>query len=581
MTLTDSDASPSRLTRGRAVAVVVAVLTLVSVVALTYPSGSAASAAVGTERVAVSEVSQDCGLDYETSGNADGSDDGGVAVADYDRDGWPDLLAIGGGPVLYRNTGGEAGANGGTQTGRAANGTAGFEPSDALPELEYPPLKTALFFDADGDGWSDLLLVPRAGHPILLENDRGEFDRADAGFDTELQWGTGAAAADYDGDGDLDLFLTQNGNWRSQTPRRGADGQATDGFPNLLYENVGETSARAGNGTADIAFERAENAGVGSERWSLATTFTDLTGDGHPDIHVANDYARDALLVNRGDGTFVRREIPGTNRHGMASVVRDVTGDGRLDLFVSNIEFEAPSDVWELNSGLGVRNRGNTLLVNRGNGTFVERADDYGIRQGGWGWAAALEDFDNDGTLDLLHATKFYLERTDESGFTGVETRPSLWEGRPNGTFESRDAAEAGFVHSNGRGLATLDFDRDGDRDIVVADTSGRFKLYRTAASGNWLQVRVRGAGALGARVHVETTSGTQTRVQSSRSDLFSQSSRTLHFGLGPATVEGIRVVRTDGTTQTLDDPPTNRRVTIWENGTLTVTKPASVGCRA
>lgn len=578
MTTTDSDGSTGLLTRSRAVAVVVAVLTVASVVALTYPSGSAASAAVGTERVTVTEVGDACGLSYETTGNADGSDDGGVAVADYDRDGWPDLLAVGGGPVLFRNTGGEAVADSGGENDGAKNEIGGFERSGALPDGEYPPLKTALFFDADGDGWSDLLLVPRAGQPILLENDRGEFERGDAGFDTELEWGTGAAAADYDGDGDLDLFVTQNGDWRSQTPRRGASGEATDGFPNLLYENVGQAGNQDANDT-DTTFERVTDAGVAGHRWSLATTFTDLTGDGRPDIHVANDYARDAVLVNRGDGTFARREVPGTNRHGMASVARDVTGDGRLDLFVSNIEFDAPTDVWELNSGLGVRNRGNTLLVNRGNGTFVERADDYGVRQGGWGWAAAIEDFDNDGTLDLLHATKFYLERTDDSGFTGVETRPSLWEGQPNGTFERRDADEAGFVPSNGRGLATLDFDRDGDSDVVVADTTGRFKLYRTDAAGNWLQVRVRGAGSHGARVHVETTSDTLTRVQRSRSGLFSQSTRTLHFGLGPATVERLRIVRADGTTHTLDDVPTNRRVTVTENGTLDIAEPASGGC--
>ncbi|MFB6150632.1 MAG: CRTAC1 family protein [Haloarculaceae archaeon] len=527
--------------RGRLVAVGLAVL-LVVAGAAAVAFGNPLAPDGGTDSVQFREVSASCGLDYETTGAADGSDDGAVAVADYDRDGWPDLLALGGGPTLYENTG------------------SGFERAGALPDGEYPAVKSALFFDADGDGWRDLLLVPRTGEPVFLENERGEFARADAGFDAALKWGTGASAADYDRDGDLDVFLTQNGDWREDTPRRSASGGATGGYPNLLYENTGS------------GFERVR-AGVAGNRWSLASSFVDLTGDGYPDVHVANDYARDVLLVNRRNGTFERRPVPGTNRHGMASVVRDVDGDGRLDLFVTNVEFPNPQEIWELNSGLNVRNRGNTLLLNRGNGTFAERATAYGVREGGWGWSAAVEDFDNDGTLDVLHATKYYLERTAGAGFDGVETRPSLWEARPNGTFDRRNASAAGLVTSNGRGLATLDFDRDGDRDVAVADTSNRFKLYENVDDGgNWVQVRVRaGDGtAVGTRVRVVTGEGTTVRVQSSRSGFFSQSTRTLHFGLGSATVERIRVVRPDGTERVFEDVAANRRYVVTANGSLT-----------
>lgn len=508
--------------------------------------------AVGDDTVAFEEVGAACGLAYETAGDADGSDDGGVAVADYDRDGWPDLLAVGGGPVLFSNTG------------------EGFERSGALPDGEYPPVKSALFFDADADGWEDLLLVPRSGQPVFLENDRGTFRRSDAGFDYELQWGTGATAADFDGDGDSDVVVVQNGDWRNGTPRRGASGEATDGYPNLLFEN-----------TAD-GFERVEG-GVAGSHWSLSVASADLTGDGRPDVYVANDYGRDALLVNREGMAFERRPIEATNFHGMASVLRDVDGNGTLDVFVTNIEFENPQEVWELNSGLNVRNQGNSLLLNRGNGTFVERAREYGLKQGGWGWGAAIEDFDSDGTLDVIHATKHYLQRTDDGGFDGVETRPSLWEGRPNGTFERRDAAAAGLVSANGRGLATLDFDRDGDRDLVVADTSGRFKLYENRdEGGNWLQMRVRdedGSLALGTRVAVETGQRTLTRVQHSRTNFFAQSDRTLQFGLGPAEVESVRITRPDGTTRTLEDIGTNRHVVVHGNGTVDAVEPRAGGC--
>ncbi|MFB6075214.1 MAG: CRTAC1 family protein [Haloarculaceae archaeon] len=506
-------------------------------------------AVAGQDHVRFEETSRECGLTYRTSGDATGSDDGAVAVADYDRDGWPDLVTAGGGPVLFHNTG------------------SGFDRSGALPDGDYPELKSVLFLDANGNGWQDLLLVPRQGTPILLANDRGTFHRVPGAFNRSLQWGTGASAADFNGDGRVDVYVTQNGDWRDQTPRRGASGEATDGYPNILFENTGD------------GFEAVDGAAA-STHWSLATSFVDLTGDGRPDIHVANDYGYDQLYVNRGNGSFDVRRINGTNRHGMASVVRDVNGDGHLDLFVTNIEFPDPSNVWELNSGLNVRNRGNTLLLNRGNGTFSEVGQERGVRQGGWGWSAAIEDFDNDGTLDLIHATKAYLQRAADGGFEGVHTRPALWEARPNGTFERRNASEAGLLTSNGRGLATLDYDRDGRRDVVVADTSGRFRLYHSVAgNGNWLEVRVRGHGALGARVTVETSRGTRLRVESSRSGLFSQSSRALHFGLGPATVDRVRIVRADGTEQVLRNVTANHRLAVAGNGSVRRADVEAGGC--
>ena len=547
----------------------VAILVIASVAAPVAIGGPAENDLREERAVQFRDVSQSCGLDYRTSGDATGSDDGGVAVADYDRDGWPDLLALGGDhPILFENRGDEADAR--------------FERSGALPDGEYPQLKSGLFFDADGDGWQELLLIPKTGAPVFLDNEAGTYRRADAGLDAELRWGTGASVADFDADGDLDVIVIQNGNWTEGTPRRGADGEATDGYPNLLFENLENSSNETAPGADTVRFERVESDAVAGSRWSLAVSAVDLTDDGRPDVHVANDYGYDALLVNRGNMTFERRPLEGTNFHGMASVVRDVNGDGRLDLFVTNIEFANPQDVWELNSGLNVRNEGNNLLLNRGNGSFIERATEYGVRQGGWGWAAAVEDFDSDGGLDVLHATKHYLERTEDDDFAGVATDPSLWEQRSDGRFERRNASEAGLAPSNGRGLATVDFDRDGDRDVAIADTSDRFRLYESAAEGgNWLQVRVRGGDgtALGTRIEVATDRGTITRVQSSRSGFFSQSSRTMHFGLGNATVEKLRIERPDGTETVFGDVESNRRLEVAANGSLIRHQPSESGC--
>jgi len=491
------------------------------------------------------EVGADWGIDYEATGEATGSATGGVAVADVDRDGRPDVLAVGGPePVLYENTG------------------ESYVESGALPNASYPTIKSAHFFDATGDGWEDLLLIPKAGEPIFLRNDGGTFTTEEAGFDHELRWGTGAAAGDFTGNGLLDVVIIQNGNWTAETPRRGVDGEATDGYPNLLYRNTGD------------GFERVESEAVAGPRWSLAVSAADFTGDGLADIHVANDYGFDVILENQGNMSFEREPIGKTNLHGMSSIVRDVNGDGHLDVFVTNIRFDDTEDVWALNSGLGVRNRGNTLLLNDGNGSFTDVTDEYGLRKGGGGWAAAIEDFDNGGDLEVLHATTSYLERTEDGGFRSVETPPALWTRVGEGNFTRVNASDAGFLPSNGRGLATLDFDGDGNLDVLVADTSGRFKLYENRNDeGNRLRVRLRGGErtVLGTTVVVETDGDTYEQVLTSRSDFFSQSSRVLHFGLGSEEPQRVRIVRPDGTEHVYEDVAPNQRLVVAPDGSVTV----------
>lgn len=496
------------------------------------------------------EVGSEQGFNYTASHTATfGNGRAGVYVADFNNDRYPDILAIGGeGPALFENTGGA------------------FKRVDVLPPFDKT-VKGALFIDYDNDGWEDLLLLPINGSAIFLQNHNGSFHRRDIGFNADLHIAIGASAADYDRDGCLDVFVIQSGDWRKGVPKaamlshsRDDVIQADNGNPNLLFEGDCES------------FKQVEDIGIKGTRWSLTTSFVDLTGDGYPDIHVGNDFNTDILYVNQQDGTFRRKELPDTDRHAMASEVADVNGDGRLDVFVTNIHFDRRIRMQRDLPSMG--NTGNNLLINQGNGTFTTKERSYGVRDGGWGWAAALVDLDNDGDRDLVHATKNHLsESRGGKGIRDVLTRPRIWE-RTEQNFTRLNASEVGFETSSGRGLVHLDYDRDGDQDLAVANHNGEFKLYENllaGGSGNWLQIELSGDKnpVIGSRVYVTTRNGTQHRVMNARADFLSQDTRTLHFGLGSDETVTVRVVWPDGTERTIEEATTNRRLLIPHDGPI------------
>jgi outer membrane lipoprotein-sorting protein len=500
------------------------------------------------------------GIDYV--GTADkratfGNGRAGVYVLDFDRDSRPDVLAIGGdGPVLFENTGGR------------------FD-RRSLSAVDNNP-KSALVFDYDNDGWQDLLFLPVQGEPTFFENDRGTFAAREVGFDREIHIGMAATAGDYDADGCLDVFIAQNGDWRAGPPLKvrietieeeyGSEATKSlrrkpdNGNPNLLYD--GDCSS----------FERAADAGVNGTKWSVATSMADFTGDGHPDIHVANDFNNNTLYVNRGNGSFRRVAIPDTNRNGMSSELEDVNRDGRLDAFVTNVHFDRrPLTVRALP---GMSNEGNNLLINRGNGTFTSEEETYGVTDGGWGWASVLADLDNDRDRDLVHTTRNYVLTT---GSEETETLPSVWERTGLRNFTRRNATEQGFVTSNGKGMVNLDFDLDGDQDLLVADDDGRYKLYENRArdgdgdDGNYLQIRpvtTDGRTAYGAEVSVSTGGETRIAVENTKTDFLSQDTRFLHFGLGANDSATFRVEWPDGTARTFE-VDVNQRLLVTPDGTL------------
>ncbi|WP_049898535.1 CRTAC1 family protein [Halococcus agarilyticus] len=489
----------------------------------------------------------EAGVAYQGTGEGVGAGDNGIHATDVNNDGWTDLLAVGGDrPALFLNDGGS------------------FERRSGFPNVSAQP-KSASVVDYDGDGWDDVLLFVPGDRPIVLHNDGGDFERAESslGLGT-LTYPLGATTADYDGDGDRDLLVYQSGNWANGLPEGHGSTtkqiEADNGNPNVLYENTGKSGSDR--------FVRATDAGLAGNRWSLAASFVDLTGDGRPDIHVANDYNTDVVYVNQGDGTFRKNLLGGTTaRNGMSSEVADVTGDGRPDIFVTNIYLPLEENREEMgrarykqierlfnyvvHSG---RTKGNTLLVNQGNGTFVGKAPEYNVQHGGWGWAASMTDFDSDGDRDLIHATQALvrINRSDP-----VWTLPMVWQRNETG-FSRVDKRVHGMAEHNSRGMTTLDYDHDGDVDLVMAAYDGPTVVYEnTVEGGHAIQFEVvdeSGATALGATVTVEANGERMATVyQTDENDFFSQESRTEHVGLGQATSATLTVTWPDGTRKSVE----------------------------
>lgn len=506
---------------------------------------------VGAQSIEFTNSTPDIMLDEGTSASAPVHNFPGVYISDYNNDGRPDVLSLTGhGLTVYENT------------------ADGFRHADVLPDLGLE-VWGAVFLDSNGDGWDDLLILPREDNPVLLTNREGRFETAQV-IEPSLEVPVGAAVNDFDGDGDADVFVIQYGDWTSHPPSGYLSDLPTDapdnGLPNHLYENT-ETGLVLANAS-----------GITGQHWSLATSFVDLTGDDRPDIHVANDFYNDVLYINQGTDEFSRRIMDNsTNRNAMSSEIGDVNDDRKLDIFVTNIYLPysrsnlSPSQymyVKQFQKFLleGNRIKGNNLLVNQGNGTFVDEAEKYGVRKGGWGWAAVLEDFDGDMDDDLFHTTQITVRNTPFPYAT-----PMIWE-RTHGGFERLNASQTGFGTHSGWGAATFDYDLDGDMDLIVATKSGPVLYENTATTGNSVEILVTTndtrSPVFGAEITVSVDDTAQFSVQTSNTDFQSQDSRFRYFGLGQhTTVDQIEVVWPDGTRRQFHGVDANQRMIITKNG--------------
>ncbi len=475
---------------------------------------------------------------------------GGAAAGDFDGDGWVDLYVTRyfDSDILYRNNG----------DGTFSDATAAAFPSGVGEHQS----NGAAWGDVDNDGDLDLAVATlnESRHLLYINSGAGQFAEEGstrgvliAGGAPTTQ-GTSFSMGDYDRDGYLDMYVTEWRGFSTTTPPVAA----------RLFRNLG--SAGPGQfvdvtAAADVAMDTTTGIHAG-QSLSFTPRFVDFDRDGFPDIAVASDGGTSRLFWNNGDGTFADGAAAAgihTGTNDMGFTTADFNGDGLLDWFVTSIGL-----------GSGIHPSGNRLFLNNGDRTFTDATYETGVREGSWGWGAAALDFDNDGDLDIAHTNGMGVWEVDQTRFfynIGNRTNPQYLN-----FATALGVTDSGF----GRGLLTLDYDRDGDQDMFLVNFASAPVLYRNDGGNakDWLEVRTIGTSSnrdgVGAYIKVTPDLDSPdvfyaTEIDGS-STYLAQSEMVAHFGLGDVSViDRIEVTWPSGYRQEFAGVAANQRVTITE----------------
>ena len=485
----------------------------------------------------------------------------GAAFFDYDNDGWPDIFLVNGSTLagfpkgqestshLYHNNGDGTFTDVTKKAGVALTGWG----------------QGVCAGDYDNDGRVDLF-VTFWGHSVLLHNN-GDGTFTDVTKEVGLwhdkaRWGTGCAFLDYDRDGHLDLFVSEYVDFDpSHTPEPGSSTlcqwkgipvmcgpRGLKGTRNELYHNNG-------NGTFSDVSDKS-----GVSKTDPYYCFTALTGDfdndGWPDIFVACDSTPSLLFHNNHDGTFAEIGVSagvaynedGHERAGMGAHAADYDGDGWLDIVRTNFSDET-----------------STLYHNNRDGTFtdVTYLAGLGVNTQFLGWGTLFVDVDNDGWPDLFMANGHVYPEIDNKGLSSTfRERKLLYWNQHNGKFTDISVSAGPGITKpfNSHGVAAVDFDNDGDVEILVNNSHDPPSLLKNYGEhGNWVMLKLVGTKSnrdgIGARVTVHVDGQQQLQEVHSGGGYISQSDFRLHFGLGKATrAETIEVQWLSGQRQVFHD---------------------------
>jgi hypothetical protein len=466
---------------------------------------------------------------------------GGLALIDYDRDGWPDIYFTNAPDVDMQLAGKKA---------RSAlfhnNHDGTFTDVTDKAGVGYPGWAIgAVVGDYNNDGWPDLLVTCFGGVVLYRNNGDGTFTNVtqEAGLGGDTLWAMGAAFGDYDRDGLQDLFVSHyadldlhdlpafgsmvNCQYHGIKVQCGPNG--LKGSPDNLYHNNG-------NGTfSDVS----KQAGVDDPENLLGLTavWSDFNDDGNLELFVCHDAERNFLYRDDGNGHFtdvsyeagVAMDENGNALGNMALALGDYLHTGRFSVAITHFS----EQYLQL-----LRNDGNLSFTDVSNIAGMGRVATYYT-----GWGEAFYDIDNDGWLDFIMTSGHAYPQVDQAN-VGIHYRePSmLFLNQRDGTFRdvSDQAGEALKVPRVGRGLAIGDLFNDGVQEVVIETLDGEPVILRPEGGprNHWISLELAGTKsnklALNARVKVVAGDLVQTdEVRSGGSYLSQPSDLRLHFGLG------------------------------------------------
>src|SRR6266853_3259337 len=515
----------------------------------------------------------------------------GVAIFDYDNDGWPDIYLVNGSTfdalrgkekplraALYHNNH-DGTFTDVTEKAGVANERWGFGVAVG---------------DFDNDGWPDLYVTNFGKNRLYHNNHDGTFtDVAEkAGVQVsgaQPVWSTGATFGDYDGDGHLDLYVTgyvkfdlnhppvagtaatqySFGQYRGKPVMCGPRG--LPGEHNHLFQNNGD-------GTFT---EVSQKAGVANDKghYGFGVAFVDVNDDGKLDLAVANDSVPNYLFLNKGDGTFEDASYPsgfalkddGREQAAMGLGIGDYDNSGHLSLYVTTF-----SDDYF------------ALYKNEGDGNFTDVSFLTGVAAVTipfLGWGTGFLDYDNDGWKDIFDANGHVYPGVDQNdwGMTYAQ-RPLLFRNLDGKHFQVVPAAtNSGLaVVVSARGAAFGDLFNDGKIDVVLNTIDGPPVLLRNVVSnGNkWIDLKLTGGpkgprDAIGAKVFLTANGMTQRDDVISGGSFISNNDMRLHFGIGKAKqVDKLEIRWPDGTKENISLPGINRVFNIVEGKVLASEQP-------
>ncbi len=540
-----------------------------------------------TPSIRLVEVGESAGLEfvhfpYERSNRLPEDMGAGVALGDVDGDGFTDVFLVNSHPEAVEA---EPGTKPGTEAACRLFRNTGDGRLVDITETSGAGLIlqgfAAVFLDREGDGDLDLM-VSSLGSCRLLDNDgAGHFSdvSAEAGLDAHQGFWTGLASGDVDGDDDVDVYVCGYVAYDESAVNAGSlSSQFGLDIPSLINPSAFESERNLlllNDGTGRFT-DGAQAAGVVNPGGrSLGASIADFSGDGLPDLYVANDVSDNALYINRGDGRFedlTTRALVGDYRGAMGLAVGDVDGDLDPDLFITH--WVGQENALYLNLAAETAEQQAAEIL------FMDMADRHGLGQVALpmvGWGSSLLDLDSDGRLDLHVVNGHTIPERDDRSLLGAQEDHVFWNAGPKrGFFQLGAFAGESFAEETvGRGSARFDLELDGDPDLVVMVHGDRPLLLRNdtpAAAHGRLVVRPRqpagNTQALGARVELLADGHRQVRWIGSQGSYLSQHAvGEAAFGLGAATlVDELLITWPDGTTETKTDVPADQLLT-WVRG--------------